>query len=266
MTSEPPTVRFSWGNGTRMDDVADEEAELVLTSPPYFSPSTEPLLRQPVREQDQLERVEREVVAYALSLRPVFDEIARILKRSGVLIIQTKDVRYSGWLIGITGVHRELVEGLGLRMLTRLWWQPPFDSRKHVPPHPRPGSGRLFRVFEVEEFQVYGRPGIARPSGPRDVTDEEIASAQSPLWHLPGPGGRRSHPYQSPASVVRRLIGLYTSVGDLVVDPFAGTGTILEAAIAMGRHAAGREIDRDYASAASHRLALATKRYGRAEP
>lgn len=264
MTISSSVVRFSLGNASNLANLGDAEADLVFTSPPYFSPKTETLLRQPLRSQDKLPQVERDVVAFALSLRPVFEEIRRVLKPTGLLVLQTKDVRYAGWLICVTSVHREIVESLGLRMLTRLWWQPMFDSRKHVPPPPRPGGRALFRVRQVEEFQVYGYPGMAKARGPAGIDAEELQGAQSPLWRLAGPGGHRRHPHQSPGAVVRRLIALYTVPGDLVVDPFAGSGAILETALALGRRVAGCEIDSAYAAGAERRLLAVARRQRRA--
>lgn len=263
MSPTSAAIRFSLGNSSELRDLSDGEADLVITGPPYFSAHTEVLLRERLRAQNRLPQVERELIAFALSLRPVFDEIRRVLKPSGLLIVQTKDVRYAGWLVGLTGIHREMIESLGLRMLTRLWWQPPFKSRRHTPPRPRPGMHALFRVRDVEEFQVYGRPGFAHSHGPIDITSNQVARAHSPLWNLQGSGGAKRHPHQSPAAVARRLIALYTAPNDLVVDPFAGSGTFLGVALQLGRRVAGCELDPHYAAATERWLATARRRQQR---
>jgi site-specific DNA-methyltransferase (adenine-specific) len=61
---------------------------------------------------------------------------------------------------------------------------------------------------------------------------------------------------------VRRFIALYSEPGDLVVDPFAGHGTTLRVALAMGRRAIGYEIDQRHASMADRLIhtALAAER------
>jgi site-specific DNA-methyltransferase (adenine-specific) len=64
---------------------------------------------------------------------------------------------------------------------------------------------------------------------------------------------------------VRRLIGLYSETGDLVVDPFAGTGTILAAALELGRRAAGCEIDPGYVARAERRLSTTLRRRARGQ-
>ena len=62
------------------------------------------------------------------------------------------------------------------------------------------------------------------------------------------------HPAPFPVELPRRLIELYTYPGDLVVDPFAGSGTTGVAAIQTGRRFAGYEILPEYAAAANARI------------
>lgn len=53
----------------------------------------------------------------------------------------------------------------------------------------------------------------------------------------------RRHPYQKPLSLLKRLISIYTNPGDLILDPFFGSGSTLEAAELLGRNSIGCEID-----------------------
>ena len=54
------------------------------------------------------------------------------------------------------------------------------------------------------------------------------------------------HPSQKPVSVLKRLIGIFTDPGDVVIDPCAGSGSTLRAALEMGRNAYGFEVSRDF--------------------
>lgn len=69
-------------------------------------------------------------------------------------------------------------------------------------------------------------------------------------------GGRKAHPTQKPEALLRRVLLATTKPGDLVLDPFFGTGTTGVAAKALGRRFIGIERDRDYAAAARERIAL----------
>jgi modification methylase len=88
-------------------------------------------------------------------------------------------------------------------------------------------------------------------------------------------GGRKAHPTQKPEALLHRVMIASTKPGDVVLDPFFGTGTTGAVAKRLGRRYIGIERDRDYAKAAEDRIArvqplgpsaLETARSKRAEP
>ena len=62
------------------------------------------------------------------------------------------------------------------------------------------------------------------------------------------------HPTQKPVKLLKRLIGIFTDPGDVVIDPVAGSGTTLRAAAEMRRNAYGFEIDRNFYKAAKEQM------------
>ena len=87
--------------------------------------------------------------------------------------------------------------------------------------------------------------------------------------------GRKAHPTQKPEALLHRVLLASTSPGDVVLDPFFGTGTTGAVARRLGRRWLGIERDPDYAAAARERIAkvrplppsaLETARSKRAEP
>jgi adenine-specific DNA-methyltransferase len=62
------------------------------------------------------------------------------------------------------------------------------------------------------------------------------------------------HPAQFPIAVVERIIRACSNKGDVVLDPFVGSGSSLEAALRSGRYGIGFEIDKAYAKSAGDRL------------
>lgn len=244
------------GDGARMREIADDEAAVVFTGPPYFPPAIEPRLREPVLAQRDFEAVQRELLAFALALRPVFVEIRRVLSPGGVLILQTKDVRYGGHLVAVAATHRQLAESTGLALVTRVLWEPMFQQvsqRVRV----REGSPVKFRVRETEEFLVLADPRERRRGVTQQLPQQEMEECIQPVWRVPGVGGGARHPHQSPPGVVRRLLLLHSNPGDLVVDPFAGGGGILAVAIRLGRRAMGYDIDRAHVELAANAVARA---------
>jgi site-specific DNA-methyltransferase (adenine-specific) len=69
--------------------------------------------------------------------------------------------------------------------------------------------------------------------------------------------GNRLHPTEKPVQALTPLIRAFTQPGDLVLDPFCGSGSTLVAASALGRRGLGIEIDPKHYGVASHRLGLA---------
>ncbi|MDQ4137184.1 MAG: modification methylase [Pseudomonadota bacterium] len=72
---------------------------------------------------------------------------------------------------------------------------------------------------------------------------------------LKGADGRKVHPTQKPEALLARVILASTNPGDVVLDPFFGTGTTGAVAKRMGRHFVGVERDPGYAAAARARIA-----------
>ncbi len=88
-------------------------------------------------------------------------------------------------------------------------------------------------------------------------------------------GGRKAHPTQKPEALLHRILLATTNTGDVVLDPFFGTGTTGAVAKRLGRRWIGLERDMDYVKAAKERIdrvtplapdALETARAKRAEP
>lgn len=78
---------------------------------------------------------------------------------------------------------------------------------------------------------------------------------QGSVITVPRPnGGQVRHPTEKPVALMRQLVESSTTVGELVVDPFAGTGSTLVAAILSGRRAWGVEVEERYAQIALDRI------------
>ena len=65
---------------------------------------------------------------------------------------------------------------------------------------------------------------------------------------------RTSHPAQFPLDLIRRIVLGFSNVGDVVLDPFMGSGTVASACIQLERPVIGFEINRDYCKLAERRI------------
>ena len=119
-------------------------------------------------------------------------------------------------------------------------------------------------------FGIWDKPnGAPQMSGDRPATGWEAIA----FFHRAGGamtwngGGRRSvfrcnretgsftHKTQKPLRLVKELVSLFSDEGDLLLDPFMGSGTTLRAAKDLGRKAIGIEIEERYCEIAAKRMA-----------
>lgn len=98
---------------------------------------------------------------------------------------------------------------------------------------------------------------MEKTSGSRlsDITAEEFIEWTNGLWTFNGESGKRiGHPAPFPLELPKRCIKLFSFVGDNVLDPVAGSGTTLIAALMTERRAIGVEIDPDYCALTAQRI------------
>ena len=95
------------------------------------------------------------------------------------------------------------------------------------------------------------------------VNGPDPASQLSSVWRIPAVPAREKahgrHPTQKPLRLVRRAVLASTREGDLVFDPFCGSGTSGVAAKELGRFFVGAEMEREYAELAGRRIGAAER-------
>lgn len=103
---------------------------------------------------------------------------------------------------------------------------------------------------DVHEYiSVWCKENFTRPQGDRenDITREEFMEYTKSIWTFPAVSARKiGHPAPFPVELPRRCIKLFSFKGDVVLDPFAGSGTTGVAAIETGRHFVCVDIKEEY--------------------
>lgn len=95
----------------------------------------------------------------------------------------------------------------------------------------------------------------AHDSGDPDITKDEFLEFSKSIWVMNTANANQiGHPAPFPEELPYRLIKLYSYPGDLVVDPFAGSGTTCLAAQKTGKNWIGYEIDAKWIELAKSRL------------
>jgi site-specific DNA-methyltransferase (adenine-specific) len=115
---------------------------------------------------------------------------------------------------------------------------------------------------DVHEYILVFSKGmyLRKRSGKENtIGRDEFLDWTKSVWSFPAVSARKiGHPAPFPEELPHRLIQLYTFEGDVVLDPFAGSGTTCLAALADGRFYIGYEIRRDYFELAHQRIAAWT--------
>lgn len=91
--------------------------------------------------------------------------------------------------------------------------------------------------------------------GKSDITKEEFVEWTNGVWNFMGESKKRvGHPTPFPIELPRRCIKLFSFVGDIVLDPFLGSGTTLIACVQTRRRGIGVEVDKAYCEISKRRI------------
>src|SRR2546422_954221 len=257
-SKDASSIRVFFGDLRKMTstEVADGEVSLIVTSPPYFN--------APFDYPDLFPSYED----YLGLMRSFASQSRRVLGKGRICAIVTDDmlVKEEG---GSRGRKYPLVadttrifldEGLVYR--DKLTWVKPAGytriSRRSgvVLQHPYPmyfypdniqESILLFQNGEFDYSHLKAAPKKVLESSKIDTAQLNKERWNLTVWNitnvLPMPGRVEEGVAAFPEEIPRRLIKLFTMVGETVFDPFAGSGTTLKVARELGRNGIGYEID-----------------------
>jgi DNA modification methylase len=241
-------------------DLPDGCVALVVTSPPYFAGKEyEAALGEGAVPASYLE--------YLGMLRDVFAECRRVLEPGGRIAVNVANLGRKPYRSLSADVIRILQDDLGLLLRGEVVWQKAEGASGNCAwgSFRSPANPVLRDVTERVVIASKGRFDRARPAARRraeglphhtTLTNDEFLDATLDLWRIPAESARRvGHPAPFPIELPLRLIELYTYAGDLVLDPFLGSGSAAVAAVRAGRRYAGYDIDPDYVAIARGRVA-----------
>jgi modification methylase len=243
----PGAVRVLRGDARRLDGIDDASVHLVVTSPPYpMIPQWDGLFRR---------LGARDFAGMHRELERAWRASYRVLVPGGILAVnigdamRTIDGEFRLWPNHATTVAA--AERSGFRSLPYVLWKKPTNR-----PNAFLGSGfeppNAYVTLDCE-FVLLFRKGRLRRLPPHDPlrARSRYSRAERDLWFSQiwsdvrgvrqDAGGGRSAAF--PREIPERLVRMFSLVGETVLDPFAGTGTTLEAAAHWGRDAIGVEWD-----------------------
>lgn len=227
-----------------MDALPDSSVHLMVTSPPY----------NVGKDYDQDLTLED----YREFLRRVMAEVYRTLVPGGRLCFNVANLGRRPYL----PLHRYVIEDLldlGFLMRGEIIW----DKGSGAGSSTAWGSWASATnptLRDVHEYilvlckENWRRPRVEgrQPT----ITRDDFLECTRSVWQFPPESARRvGHPAPFPVELPRRCIELYTFSGEVVLDPFMGSGTTAIASMQTGRTFVGYETSADYRDLACRRLA-----------
>ncbi len=168
----------------------------------------------------------------------------RVLKPSGTIWVSgTQHVIYS---VGFA------MQELGYHLLNTITWFKPNAS---------PNLSCRYFTHSTEQI-LWAAPSrgkrLLHTFNYGDMKEENGGKQMRDLWVIPTPGRREKlhgyHPTQKPLKLLERIVRASSQPGDLVLDPFCGSGTTGVAALLHGRRFLGIETDPQYVALANSRM------------
>lgn len=249
------------GDSRYMKEVSDESVHLVITSPPYWQLKDYGNIRQ-IGFNDNYEE-------YINNLNLVWNECHRVLHKGCRLCINIGDqfarsVYYGRYkVIPIRTEVIKFCETVGFDYLGAIIWQK--VTTCHTTggatvmgsfPYPRNGILKLDYEF-ILIFKKYGKsPRVNRDIKEQSkLTKDEWNQYFTGHWNFPGEK-QDKHLAMFPKELPRRLIKMFSFVGDTVLDPFLGSGTTSLAAKNTNRNSTGYEINDDFIPIIKEKLGI----------
>jgi modification methylase len=231
------------GSSEHMQELPDDSVHLMVTSPPY-------------NVGKQYDR-DLTLDEYRGFLRNVWGECRRVLVTGGRCCINVANLGRRPYI----PLHSLIIEDmLDLGFLMRgeiIWTKEASSSASTAWGSWRSATNPTLRDTH-EYILVFSKGSFSRVRDGKDdgITRDEFLEFTKSVWRFDAASAKKiGHPAPFPAELPYRCIQLYTFKGDVVLDPFMGSGQTAIAAIRAGRHFVGYEIDPAYVELSEKRVA-----------
>lgn len=262
--SEARIVLYPGDVSEFLNTIPKETVKLIVTSPPY---NIGKAYETRVEIEKYLER-QAEVVA----------KLYQLLKPDGSICWQVGNYVENSELFPLDIFYYQIFKSLGMKLRNRIIWH--FGHGLHAS---KRFSGRYETLlwftkgdtytFNLDNVRVpakypgkrhYKGPNKGQLSGnpqgknPTDIWEVVAQDWETALWDIPNVKSnhpeKTAHPAQYPIELVERCVLALTDEADWVLDPYAGVGSALVAALKHNRRAMGCEKETDYVRIARERI------------
>ncbi len=254
MSSGLQRHRVIVGDCRRMPELADASVHLVVTSPPYAN-----LKRYVEGNPDQLGHLD-DYDEFLQSMESVLRECFRVLVPGGRVCAVVGDVnvarRDAGrhFVLPLSADLKLAGRRVGFDNLQGITWLKVANIRLEASNSSRylgkPNLPNGIIKNDTEHIIFLRKPGYRSPTAGMEeasfIPDDEYAKLFSTIWSdVPG-ASLKEHPAPFPLEIPLRLVRMFSFAGDVVLDPFCGTGTTPLAAMTLGRSSVSYEVEPGY--------------------
>lgn len=225
-----------------MDDIPDYSVHLMVTSPPY----------NVKKEYDE----DLSIDEYRTLLKTVFKETYKKLVTGGRVCINVANLGRKPYI----PLHSYIIEDMldiGFFMRGEIIW----NKASSASPSTAWGSWLSAAnpvLRDIHEYiLVFSKESFSRKRGDKinTINKDEFMEWTKSVWTFPAVSAKSiGHPAPFPEELPHRFIQLYSFEGDVILDPFCGSGTTCLAAAKDGRHYVGYDISEEYVNLASKRI------------
>lgn len=265
------TNKVFYKSSQDMAEIPSESIDLVVTSPPYFnikdySKDGYQNNKHSINKENDLGNLDS-YEEYIEGLLAVWKECERVLKPNGKLVVNTplmpmKKADYSTHhnrhIFNISSdIEYSIIHKTNLFLMDIYIWNRTNPTKKLMfGSYPYP---RNFYAQNTTEFVVIyvkdGKPlnGISQEIKEKSkLTESEWVEYTQQIWNIPIPNkgdlAFGKHSAIMPEEIVKRCVKMFTFEGEIVLDPFTGSGTTLKVADQLNRRFVGYEIYDTYKS------------------
>ena len=225
-----------------MEELPDHSVHLMVTSPPY----------NVGKEYDEDSTLEE----YLQSLKKVWQEVHRVLVPGGRACVNIANLGRKPYIPLHAFIVKDMMD-LGFLMRGEIIW----NKASSASPSTAWGSWLSATnptLRDIHEYiLVFSKGTFARKNIKRKntISKEEFLEFTKSVWTFPAESARQvGHPAPFPVALPYRLIQLYTFEGEVVLDPFMGSGQAAIAAAKTDRHYVGYDIEEEYVKLTERRI------------
>jgi len=227
----------------KMEELPDNSVHLVVTSPPY----------NVGKEYDRNLTLDE----YLEFLKRVWKEVYRVLVPGGRVCINIANLGRKPYIPIHAFIIRDMLE-IGFLMRGEVIWNKALSASPSTawgswcsPANPT--------LRDIHEYILIFSKGSFQRKNPTHkkstISKEEFLEFTKSIWTFPAVSAKEiGHPAPFPVELPYRCIQLYAYEGDVVLDPFMGSGQTAIASIKTGRYYVGYEINEEYVKLAEKRI------------